>query len=205
MVHAARHLTSLREVFESGTLAIEPGLAYAGYLRTLFPWEGVKIVPYDGGVARFLADKDFAQQCYVTSEPIAARKKGGDPHVFLVADAGYNPYATVVIARRELVANKPEMVGAFVAATAEGWRSYLSDPRPTNRLLSHLNSALDADTLEAAASAQKPLIETELTKHAGVGAMTSERWETLAKQLVDLKLIEHAPAPSELFVQASGK
>src|SRR5258706_7915448 len=59
MVHASRGLTSLAEVFQSGTLAIEPGLAYAAYLKTRFPWEGVQIVPYDGGVARFLADSNF--------------------------------------------------------------------------------------------------------------------------------------------------
>ena len=62
----------------------------------------------------------FGQQCYVTSEPIAAKKQGSDPQVFLIADAGFNPYATVVITRRELVNDKPEMVSAFVAATAKG-------------------------------------------------------------------------------------
>jgi len=145
MVHASRKLTSLAEVFRSGTVAVEPGMAYAAYLKQKFSWEGVQVVPYDGGVARFLTDPDFAQQCYVTSEPIAAKKQGGDPQVFLIADAGYNPYTTVVVTRRDLVQQKPEMVGAFVAATAEagfavghaaaqmGWRGLLS--RPTWRIL----------------------------------------------------------------------
>ncbi|HKQ70313.1 MAG TPA: ABC transporter substrate-binding protein, partial [Polyangiaceae bacterium] len=144
MVHASRKLGSLREVFRSGTLAIEPGLAYAAYLKNLFPWEGVTVVPYDGGVAHFLTDPLFGQQCYVTSEPIAARQKGSDPQVFLVAEAGYNPYATVVVTRRELVTQKPEMVAAFVAATTEGWRTYLADPKPTNALLRTLNPSMDA-------------------------------------------------------------
>jgi NitT/TauT family transport system substrate-binding protein len=205
MAHASRKLGSLREVFESGTLAIEPGLAYASYLKTLFPWEGVKIVPYDGGVARFLADPTFAQQCYVTSEPIAAKRQGGDPQVFLVADSGFNPYTTVVVAKRELVAQKPEMVAAFVAASAEGWQSYLTNPRPTNDLLGRLNPSMDAETLAAAAEAQKPLIETDLTKREGLGTMTNERWHTLATQLADLKVIETPPPTAELFMQVSRK
>jgi NitT/TauT family transport system substrate-binding protein len=205
MVHASRQLDGLREVFQSGTLAIEPGLAYAAYLKTLYPWEGVKIVPYDGGVARFLADPTFAQQCYVTSEPIAAKRQGGDPQVFLVAEAGFNPYTTVVIAKRELVAQKPEMVAAFVAASAEGWGAYLQDPRATNQLLGRLNSSMDAETLVAAAEAQKPLIETEVTKREGLGTMTNERWETLAKQLAELKLIDAAPPTTELFVRVNRK
>jgi NitT/TauT family transport system substrate-binding protein len=205
MVHASRHLESLRDVFQSGTLAIEPGLAYAAYLKTLFPWEGVQIVPYDGGVARFLADSTFAQQCYVTSEPIAAKRQGGDPEVFLVADAGFNPYTTVVVARRQLVTDKPEMVAAFVAATAEGWHAYLTDPRATNALLAKLNPSMDAPTLEAAAEAQKVLIETDWTKREGLGAMTADRWRTLAHQLAELKLIEAEPPTSDLYAPLSRK
>jgi NitT/TauT family transport system substrate-binding protein len=205
MVHASRHLTSLAEVFLSGTLAIEPGMAYAAYLKQRFPWEGVQVVPYDGGVARFLSDANFGQQCYVTSEPIAARKQGGDPQVFLIADAGYNPYTTVVVARRELVEQKPEMVSAFVAATAEGWKSYLRDPRPTNQVLGRLNPSMDADTLEAAVEAERPLIATEQTKQLGLGSMSVERWATLARQLEELKLIDRAPSPGDLFVPIAAR
>src|SRR5258706_8030178 len=203
MVHASRKLSTWRDVFQSGTLAIERGLAYAAYLKKLFPWDGVQIVPYDGGVARFLADPNFGQQCYVTSEPIAAKMQGSDPQVFLIADAGYNPYATVVITRRELVNEKPEMVSAFVAATAEGWRSYLADPHAGNELLGRLNPSMNAATLQAAADAQKPLVDNEITKQSGLGAMSRDRWETLGKQLADLKMIEHAPEASEVFVANS--
>ena len=69
----------------------------------------------------------------------------------MIADAGYNPYSTVVIARRELLQQKPEMVAAFVTATAEGWRTYLADARPVNELLEKLNPAIDCATLAAAA------------------------------------------------------
>lgn len=205
MVHASRKLTSIAEVFRSGTLAIEPGMAYAAFLKQKFPWEGVQVVPYDGGVARFLTDPDFGQQCYVTSEPIAAKKQGSDPQVFLIADAGYNPYTTVVVARRELVEQKPEMVNAFVAATAEGWKSYLADPRPTNLVLARLNPSMDAATLDAAVEAERPLIATEQTKQLGLGSMSAERWSTLARQLEDLKLIDRAPPTADLFVPVAAR
>jgi NitT/TauT family transport system substrate-binding protein len=200
MAHASRKLDGLRDVFRSGTLAIEPGLAYAEYLKRQFPWDGVKIVPYDGGVARFLTDPMFAQQCYVTSEPIAARRRGGDPRVFLIADAGFNPYATVVVTRTPLVRERPDMVRAFVAATVEGWQAYLSDPQPTNRVLARLNPTIDGETMTAAAEAQKPLIVTAETQAHGLGAMSVERWRKLAEQLRDLGQIDRAPDPSELMV-----
>ncbi|HEY3668415.1 MAG TPA: ABC transporter substrate-binding protein [Polyangiaceae bacterium] len=201
MVHASRKLAKLEDAFHSGTLGLETGKAYSGYLKKKFSWDGVKIVPYDGGVAHFLADPSFGQQCYVTSEPIAARQKGGDPQVFLIAEAGFNPYATVLITRRELLQKSPELVKAFVLATREGWRDYLDHPQATNALLGKLNSALDAATLSAASDAQKPLIETDETRRDGLGVMQRARWQTLAEQLLDLKIIDKAPVVDDLFLK----
>ena len=201
MVHASRKLQKLEDAFHSGTLGLETGLAYAAYLKKKFSWDGVKVVPYDGGVAHFLADPNFGQQCYVTSEPIAARQKGGDPAVFLIADAGFNPYTTVVITRRELLRKNPELVKAFVLATREGWQDYLGHPQATNALLGKLNSALDAATLSAASDAQKPLIETDDSKRDGLGTMQRGRWQALADQLLDLKIVDKAPVVDDLFVK----
>ncbi len=58
MVHASRKLQKLEDAFHSGTLALETGKAYAAYLKKKFAWDGVKVVPYDGGVAHFLADSN---------------------------------------------------------------------------------------------------------------------------------------------------
>lgn len=201
MVHASRKLQKLEDAFHSGTLALETGKAYAAYLKKKFAWDGVKIVPYDGGVAHFLTDPNFGQQCYVTSEPIAARQKGADPAVFLIADAGFNPYATVVVTRRELLQKQPELAKEFVLATREGWREYLDHPELTNALLAKLNSALDAVTLSAAAEAQKPLIESADSKQHGLGSMQQVRWQTLADQLLELKFLDKPVAVADSFQQ----
>ena len=201
MVHASRKLQKLGDAFHSGTLALETGKAYAAYLKKKFAWDGVKIVPYDGGVAHFLADPSFGQQCYVTSEPIAARKKGVEPTVFLIADSGFNPYATVVVTRRELLQKKPELVKEFVLATREGWRDYLDHPEATNALLAQLSSALDAATLSAASEAQRPLIENDDSKQHGLGSMQKARWQTLSDQLLDLKFLDKPVNVDDSFQQ----
>lgn len=200
MAHASRGIESFEALFRSGlTLALEPGIPYASFLQHKYGFDGVKIVPYDGGVARFVADTSFAQQCYVTSEPILARQKGATPKVFLVAESGYEPYGVVVVARRALLDEKPGLVRAFVEATAEGWRAYLDDPAPTNAVMAKLNPAMDDATFVAAAEAQRGLIETEETRKHGLGTMNRERWERLAEQLVETKLIDEAPEVGELF------
>jgi NitT/TauT family transport system substrate-binding protein len=195
MVHESRKATSLADVLSSGTLAIEPGLSYAAFLKKKYGFDKVKVVPYDGGVARFLADKDLAQQCFITSEPIAAKKKGGDPKVFMIVEEGWNPYLGVVITRAALWKEHPERIKAFVRASRAGWRAYIDDPAPTNAVMGKLNGAMDAETFAAAAAAQRVLIEDQATKKNALGMMTKERWETLAKQLVELKIIDKAAVP----------
>jgi NitT/TauT family transport system substrate-binding protein len=195
MVHASRGAKTLAEALSGGTLAIEPGLSYAVFLKKKVGFEKVKVVPYDGGVARFATDKDFAQQCYATSEPLAARKKGTDPQVFLVADEGYNPYLGVVIARASLWKDKPALVKAFVKGARAGWASYLADPGPANVVMAKLNRGMEPETFAAAAAEQRRFIESDETKRRGLGAMTRERWETLARQLVDLGLIDKPNVP----------
>jgi NitT/TauT family transport system substrate-binding protein len=199
MAHASRGAKSLADVFASGTLAIEPGLPYAAFLKKKYGFDKLKVVPYDGGVARFLADPEFAQQCFVTSEPIAAKKQGGDPQVFLVADEGFDPYLAVVIARRAFVTEKKDLARAFVRATREGWKAYLADPKPANALMAPLNRSMDAEAFAAASEAQRPLIETAETKARGLGVMTKERWQALGAELLALGLLPQAVPPEDVL------
>ena len=102
MTHASRGLKSIVDVFASeGTVAMQRGLPYASFLEKKFGFDRVKIVPSPGGdLSAFRNDSNFSQQCFVTSEPIAAKKAGLDVRAFLVADAG----------------------NAMAGLTARGWR-----------------------------------------------------------------------------------
>lgn len=193
MVHASRGYKTLADALQAGTLAIEPGLPYAAFLKKKYGGFGARIVPYDGGVARFMVDPTFAQQCFVTAEPLAARRRGGDPQVFLVADEGFNPFAGVVIVKRSLLSEHPDRVKGFVLAAREGWAGYLADPSATNAVMQKLNPSMDAETFAAAAAAEKPLTGSEDARAHGLGSMARERWQTLGNQLADLGIVDRAP------------
>jgi NitT/TauT family transport system substrate-binding protein len=145
-----------------------------------------------------MADAKHSQQCFVTSEPIAAKGKGGDPKVFLISESGFNPYAAVVVTRGDYLKQNEKRVNEFVAATRDAWRDYLNDPKATNEQMHKLNPEMDLETFAAAAVAQKPLIENE--QSGAIGYMTADRWKELGEQLVELKLIDKAPAARECFV-----
>jgi NitT/TauT family transport system substrate-binding protein len=203
MAHGSRGFKEIGDVFKTGgTLAMQRGLPYADYLLKKYGTApGLRIVPSPGGsIAEFLADKRLAQQCFVTSEPVLARQQGSDPQAFLVADAGYNPYTTVVATSGSYLRQHRDVAEKLVAAAREGWAAYLADPGPGDALMQSLNKTMDARTFAESAAAQKPLIETDESKRLGLGAMTRERWQTLAQQLADLKVIDKAPPAEECFV-----
>lgn len=202
MVRASRGLKEIGDIFKQpGTVAIESGLPYAMLLKRRYGFDRVKVVPSPGGsLSIFLSDPDFAQQCFVTSEPIAARKAGVEPRTFLVADAGYNPYTTVLVTREEYLKKHPEVVKSVVAAVREGWEAYLKDSAATDALMHKLNPGMAPETFTAAAEAQRPLIETEETRAHGLGYMSKERWTALADQLVELGVLKDKPAIDACFV-----
>jgi NitT/TauT family transport system substrate-binding protein len=202
MVHRSRELRSIDEVFQKGgTLAMEVGLPYGKFLQNKYGFQNVKRITYDGGIANFLADKNFMQQCFVFSEPIAAKRAGADPQTFLVADAGYNPYTGVIITRGEYLKSNPKEVMAMVQSLRGGWQSYLNDPKAANEAMGKINKAMDAQTFADAAEAQKPLIDPSegRTKPPIIGTMILPRWQELVQQLVELKVIEKPIQAEQCF------
>ena len=203
MVHASRGLGSLADLFAAGgTLAVEPGVAYVKYFQKRFDLAKMKIVPYGFSIAPFLNDKDMAQQVFVTAEPIAARRQGADPQVFLIAESGFNPYAAVVITTGARARGEAKRVADFVAALREGWRGYLDDPTEANARMGALNKEMDGETFRLGAEAQRPLIEDDFARQHGLGAMSLERWTQLGEQLRELGLIDAAAKPEQCFVDA---
>lgn len=160
----------------------------------------MQIVPSPGGdITTFLNDPNFAQQCYVTSEPLAARRRGADVKVFPISDIGFNPYATVLATSGETLRKNPAMVASVVAAVREGWRAYLDDPGPVDATMQKLNPTMDSKVFAEVAEAQKPLIQTPETGRDRLGMMTEERWAALIRQLKGLGLISQTVRAEECF------
>ncbi len=204
MVRASRGLGSLEEVLGAGgRLAVEPGLPFVQFLKSRYDLSSLEIVPYGFSIAPFLTDPEMAQQVFVTAEPIAARRQGVEPRVFLVAESGYNPYTAVLITRARRIDERPAEVRALVEALREGWRAYLDDPGPANLRMGELNREMDAETFRLGAEAQRELIEDETTRRFGLGHMTRERWADLGRQLQELGLIDSAPEPDAYFAQTA--
>jgi NitT/TauT family transport system substrate-binding protein len=117
------------------------------------------LLPLVGDLARFMNDKTFVQQCFVTSEPYFARQRGADVGARLIAHPGYEPYR-VIFAGDLYIAKHREVVRRFVRASLRGWKEYMTgDPAPANGLLQKLRPDL---TPEFMAYSIKALTEYQL-------------------------------------------
>ncbi len=204
MTRASRGFKTLADVFtHEGTLAMERGLPYSDFLEKKYGFAKLKIVPSAfGDLSLYRAEENYAMQCFVTSEPLAAKKTGIEPQTFLIADSGYNPYTTVLATSETYLNSNRQMVEKMVDAVRQGWQVYLADPTKTNQYMGKLNPTMDAQTFAQSAEAQKRLIQIA---GADIGAMTLEHWQQLVRQLVELKVIEKPIGPRAIFADLSGK
>jgi NitT/TauT family transport system substrate-binding protein len=207
MTRESRGLSRIADVFtQPGVLAMQKGLPYALFLEKKFGFGNVQIVPSPfGDLTAYRTREDYAMQCFITSEPLAAAKIGIVAKTFLIAEAGYNPYTTVLVTTGERLKRNADEVTKVTASVRAAWVKYLEDPTSTNEFMRKLNPTMDAETFAASAEAQKHLIETDETRVSGIGTMTLARWSELIDQLADLKVIQQKPDPKDCFVEAPKK
>lgn len=200
LVHEESGIESLEQL-KNVTLAMNSGRAFSEYLKKHVPLENVRIVPYDGSIAAFLRDKNFAQQGYEFSEPFLAKQEGANVRVLPIRAIGYNPYASLLFTSDKLKKDHPELVAKMTRACRKGWQAYLSDPLETNKHLQSLNPELTPGVLDFGVKAIVPLTTVE---EGSFGQMQLDRWKTLVEQLVEVGLIEKdAVKPEDCFFEAS--
>ncbi|MGO8919592.1 MAG: ABC transporter substrate-binding protein [Stellaceae bacterium] len=177
------------------------------FLKAKFGYSDDQIRPYTFNVAPFLVDKQSVQQGYLTSEPFLVEQQGEQPLVFLLADAGYASYASLIQTSRKLVEANPDLVQRFVDASIEGWYSYLyGDPAPANALIKKDNPEM-TDALLAYAIArikQYGIVDSGEAETNGIGAMSDARWQdffaVMAEQGLYPKTLDDRQAYTLRFV-----
>jgi NitT/TauT family transport system substrate-binding protein len=154
--------------------------AFWTWLKAKHGFTDDQVRKYTFNSAPFLADKRAAQQGYLTSEPYTIEKQTGlKPKVFLIADDGYPGYATMVLARNELIAKNPAAVKAFLEATAKGWHDYLyGDPKAADALIRKDNPEMTQDVLDQSREKMKRYKIVEGDEGLPLGTMTDARWQT---------------------------
>jgi NitT/TauT family transport system substrate-binding protein len=188
------------------TVAVKPGSTWFAFVVKRFHLDDVREIPATMSVANFVADADYVQQAFATSEPFFAQKAGIETRVLLTSDAGYDPYR-VIFTSRDFLRTHPEVVAKFVRASLKGWREYLQDPAAAHDAIMKLNPALNPEWVEFSWRALK---DGHFVEGSGageeLGGMQAERWTAMYQQLLDLKVFTKEFDPATAYtLQFVGK
>ena len=198
LVHDDSPVKSLADLNGHSVMA-EPGTDWISYLEAKYKIE-FKLIPLNFGLAQFMADKGFIQQCFITNEPYYVAKNGGKARALLIADSGFNPYRALFSTQRYSREN-PAALKAFVAASIRGWQDYMTgDPAPADALILARNNQMTQEFLTYSREAMRKysliLGKPELGERTGM--MTAKRLAEVSQTLADLKIIP-AALPVEKF------
>jgi NitT/TauT family transport system substrate-binding protein len=199
MVHAQSPIRDFNDL-EGHGIAAQTGATRLKYVISRYGLHNVRQIPSTLSVANFLADPDYVQQIFITSEPFFARQAGAEVRTLLISKSGYDPYR-VQFTTREFAAQHPDQVAKFVRASIRGWQEYLRNPGPTNNYLLTLNPALNPaqETYTAEALKQGAFVTGGSDESAAMGQMAAERWQATCTQLKALGIL-HAPVdPSTAY------
>jgi NitT/TauT family transport system substrate-binding protein len=184
---------SLADLKDKTILVATPGrTTWWPWLKAKFGYTDEKAKPYTFNLQPFFADKNTAQQSYPSSEPFQAIKQGVPVNFFLFAKDGYPPYGTTMVTTRAFLDKNPDVVGRFVKASLEGWKSYMSDPAPANALIKADNPKMADDQLALGIEQLKKLrvLDGGDAATMGIGIITAARWRTTYDYMVGAGLLK---------------
>ena len=175
-------------------IAASANQGYWPWLKAKYGFTDAQTRPYTFNIQPFVADKNIAQQGYLTSEPFAIQKAGVKANTLMFSDHGYPAYATTISCMDKTVAERQKAVSDFVKASAEGWKSYLADPAPANALIKKDNPNMTDDQLNYSVAKLKELgmVTGGDAAKFGIGIMTDVRAKASYDFLVSAKLIDPA-------------
>ena len=145
LLHADHPVETFADLDGHAVMAY-PGSAWIPYLKKRYDIE-FDLQPMSFGLARFIADPDLIQACFVTDEPFRLEQSGVAVKTLLLADSGYDPYR-VMVAHRPFADANPEIVRAFVAASIRGWQDYMEgDPTPAHTRIARENDHMTPEQM----------------------------------------------------------
>ena len=185
---------------EGRSVAAQPGATWFKFIVNKYHLKDTRETPATHSIANFLADPNYIQQIFITSEPYFVRNAGADFRTMLISGAGYDPYRVLFI-RNDYMQQHPDVAAKFVRASIQGWQEYLRDPGPANALILKLNPAQNPAQMEYTLQALKDgrLITGPDASGAEIGKMTPARWASTNQQLTALGVIRKPIDPATAY------
>jgi NitT/TauT family transport system substrate-binding protein len=198
LIHQESPVKTFRDL-QGHAVMTTPGANWVAYVQHKFQIQ-FSVIPLNFGMAQFMADPNFIQQCFLTNEPYYVEKNGGHPRVLPLSESGYDPYR-VVNGNAGFVAAHPRVTRAFVQASLRGWLDYMNgDPSPAFAEIARRNVQMTPDFIAYSYRAMKQyhLIEGDKAKGEATGILSRHRLQSQIDALQDLGFLDRKVAVDEV-------
>jgi len=196
LLHASNPIESFEEL-DGKTIMAVPGSNWINYLKNRFQID-FQIIPTNFGIAQFMSDPGFIQQCFITNEPYYVAQNGANPKTLLLSATGFDPYRVIYTTRRYL-RDHPDTVRKFVEASVQGWRDYLvGDASAANQLILTANSQMTADFIAYSIESMRDnlLISGDPAAGERYGLLEPARLQAQIDAMMEIGLLEQAVTPA---------
>lgn len=197
LAHPDQGLETLADLAKLPTLFLSKDgySSYFQWMKTAFPgFRDEQYKPYTFNPAPFIADKQSAQQGYITSEPFAIQQEAGwMPKIFLLADYGFDTYSTLIETTPAYLEANPDIVKRFVEASIIGWYNYLyGDNAAANELIKQDNPEMTDEQIAFSIKTMKEygIVDSGDTETLGIGCMSDERQKSFYDKMVEAGVIK---------------
>ncbi len=150
------------------------------FLKAKFGFSDDQLAAYSYSAAPFLADPKAVQQGYITEDALLLGKALPAPPVsILLADYGYDNYATTIFATDAYIEGHSNTVQAFVDATRKGFEECMTgDAAPAMKAILAVNPTGGEELFRFKLDQMRKrgLVLGGDADRLGIGAMTDERW-----------------------------
>jgi NitT/TauT family transport system substrate-binding protein len=123
-------------------------------------------------------------------------KEGGFvPDVWLIADAGYSTYSTLIETMADTVATKPEQVTCFVEGSIKGWYNYLyGDNAAANAMIKTDNPDMTDEQIDFGIKKmlEAGIVDSGDAETMGIGVITDAKVQDFFDKMVAAGVIDGA-------------
>lgn len=195
MTHPGK-VSSFEELADLETHIVGDGgfISYYQWLMTDFGFDSEKRVPYTFNPGPFIVNEDSFQQGYITSEPLAVENEGGfAPDLWLLADFGFDTYATTVEVMQDTIDERPEVVKCFVEGSNIGWANFLyGDNAAAIELIQADNPDMSDEKIAFSIEKMKEfgIVDSGTALENGIGAMDPAQIESFFNTMVAAGVVD---------------
>jgi NitT/TauT family transport system substrate-binding protein len=169
-------------------------LTFWAWMVNAYGFDPAQREVYTFNMAPLVANETWGMQGYLSSEPFFFELETGiTPDVYLIADAGYTSYSTIIETMAATIESKPEAVQCFVDGSAIGWYNFLyGDNSAAVKLIQADNPEMSDEAIAFAIESMiaNGIVDSGDTLELGIGAMTDAVMEDFYNKMVEAGVVE---------------